>query len=109
MDSRMNLNQPVMRTTDSSERIATHLPAWDLLPPQALLVRRRGGHHAEPMAVPTNDASAPVHRSSVEVTEPAAAPSLPSAPHPQAPAVCRQCQEPLDDGASFCSECGTRQ
>ena len=101
--------QPVLASSPQGDgRLATQFPTWDLLPPHTLLVRRRSVHALKtppiPEAVVRIPAAAPVPPTQV----PAAARVPP--PHTSvSPACCRQCNQPLELDAMFCSECGARQ
>jgi len=95
------------RVPSAGERLASHLPAWDLVPSHTLLVRRRSG-----LASKTTDTSeapltthTPVLASQPHTAQHAQVPSV----EPSAPVLCRQCKQPLEEGASFCSECGAKQ
>ena len=97
-------------TAGEKSGLATQFPSWDLLPPHTLLVRRRFGQSPAPKALPKAEAVA-APRAAVPRPQ-APAPAPPSAllgEAPPAPVLCQQCHEPMEDGATFCSECGAKQ
>jgi hypothetical protein len=119
MEPRPILNQfaaatpvsPAPGDAAGEERLATHLPIWDLVPPHALLVRRRAVHApaAPPSPVHTPARSpSPVYTSAAAASPPQVRPPAVSA-QPVSSRACQQCNEPLEDGAAFCSECGASQ
>ena len=93
-------------SSQSEGPVATSLPVWDLVPPHTFVPRR-------PVKVtyvaPVPDV--PAHASPSRPVAPqepvAASAALDDAA--SSTAVCRQCHEPVEDGAGFCSECGTPQ
>ena len=101
--------QPILGSSPQGDgRLATQFPSWDLLPPHTLLVRRRSVQVPKtpqtPEAVVRTPAATPVPK--VQAPAPARVPPPEIAP---SPIVCRQCNQPLEDGATFCSECGAKQ
>jgi hypothetical protein len=106
MERRPLLNE----TAGEVSRLATQFPNWDLLPPHTLLVRRRFGQAAAPKTLPKAEAVA-ARQAAIPVPRPTA-PAPPPVPPVEAPpsrVLCQQCHEPMEDGASFCSECGAKQ
>lgn len=98
---------PGVASVDSSHEgtsvlpLASQLPAWDLQPAHELLTRRRPATSKQP--VPQQPAA----------VDPLAVPAAPvNDSPPMAPAAapsCRSCKAPLEEGSSFCTECGARQ
>ena len=104
-------NSPSFRGNQGESPLASQLPAWDLIPAHTLLVRRRPGalNKPAPRSDTTDKALAaappPVPRAAAPAPTPA-----PVAPPPAPEAVpdrfCLSCGSQLEEGATFCTDCG---
>lgn len=87
--------------------LATQLPGWDLLPAHTLLVRRRPA----PAYKPSAQSNVPASGSMAASPPPPSPPSLPastSVAPAERDAFCKNCGASLEEGATFCTGCGTK-
>jgi hypothetical protein len=94
---------------DDQSPLVHGFPAWDLLPANPLLLRRkstgRGPNRPALAAVPPPAVAPAV----ATATTPQAAPATERSEQPSTPKNnCTQCGGVLEAGAVFCGECGTR-
>lgn len=92
---------------DAQSPLVHGFPAWDLLPANPLLLRRKPtgrGPNRPALAVVPPPAVAPA------ATRPAADPQVAAVVEqpPTSANTCTQCGRALEAGAIFCGECGTR-
>jgi hypothetical protein len=107
----LSSNSPSSRGNQQDSPLASQLPAWDLLPAYTLLVRRRPGALNRPPSRPDASGQAPMTTPPPVPVAAASAPSpAPVAPPPaQAPdRFCQGCGSQLEEGATFCTDCGTK-
>ena len=106
-------NLPSSRVRQQDSPLASQLPDWDLVPAHTLLVRRRPGAlntatsrsdapDKGPMAAPPLPPPVPV--------APSASSTPPGVPPPLAAPdrFCQSCGSQLEEGATFCTDCGTK-
>jgi hypothetical protein len=98
---------------DADSPLAGQLPDWDLVPADPLLVRRRvrsaAGTAALNVLSAMPPAAAPAGAAPPSAPRSAPPTPVPSAAPPAAPAFCTSCGGALDEGALFCTQCGTRR
>jgi hypothetical protein len=104
-------NSPSPRGNQQDSPLASQLPAWDLVPAHTLLVRRRPGALNRPPARSDTPDKAPMTATPPAPVATVSGPS-PVAP-PPAPAsapdrFCQSCGSQLEEGATFCTDCGKK-
>ncbi|MBI4893160.1 MAG: zinc ribbon domain-containing protein [Acidobacteria bacterium] len=104
----MPSNLPTSRGNQQDSPLASQLPAWDLVPAHTLLVRRRPGALNRPASRSDAPDKAPIAVPPPPVPV-AVAPAPVNAPPPAMPdRFCQHCGSQLEDGATFCTDCGTK-
>jgi hypothetical protein len=104
-------NSPSSRGSQQDSPLASQLPAWDLVPAHNLLVRRRPGPLNKPASRSDASDKASVHAPAPALLAAASAPSRAQIAPPPAPTpdrFCQNCGSQLEEGATFCTDCGTR-
>jgi hypothetical protein len=102
-------NLPLSRGHQQDSPLASQLPAWDLVPAHTLLVRRRPGplnatsRSEAPDKGPMAPAPLPPPAPSVSSTGPGVTPPLAAVDR-----FCQNCGLQLEEGATFCADCGTK-
>jgi hypothetical protein len=102
-------NLPLSRGDQQDSPLASQLPAWDLVPPHTLLVRRRpapftpasrsDGQGRTFMATPPPPA---------RVTAAFLSPAVASPPERVPDRFCQGCGSQLEEAAAFCADCGAK-
>ena len=109
-----NLSNPSAGATTSAQDrlpespLASQLPNWDLLPAHTLLVRRRPA----PTYKPPAQTDVPASGSKAVPKPPSSPPPLPastSAVSAKHDAFCQNCGASLEEGATFCTGCGSKR
>jgi hypothetical protein len=106
-------NSPSSRGNQQDSPLASQLPAWDLVPAHTLLVRRRPGALNKPASrsdAPEKAAIAappPVPRAAAPASTPAPV-APPPAPASAPDRFCQSCGSQLEEGATFCTDCGKK-
>jgi hypothetical protein len=102
------------RGNSQDSPLASQLPAWDLIPAHTLLVRRRPDVLNKPAArsdapdkTPIAVAPPPPPVAAASIPSPAPASVAPS-PAPAPDRFCQSCGSQLEEGATFCTDCGTK-
>lgn len=104
-------NMPPALGAQQDSPLASQLPAWDLVPAHTLLVRRRPGVANRPPSRPDTPDKAPMTVPPPTPIAAASAPSPAAAAPPPAPTpdrFCQSCGSQLEEGATFCTDCGTK-
>ena len=106
-------NSPSSRGNQQDSPLASQLPAWDLVPAHTLLVRRRPGALNRPPdrsdaseKAPMTAPPPPAPRAAAPAPAPAPVTS-PPAPEPAPDRFCQSCGSQLEEGATFCTDCGS--
>jgi hypothetical protein len=108
-------NSPSSRGNQQDSPLASQLPAWDLVPAHTFLVRRRPGALNKPPSRSEAPDKAPMTAASpapvaaISAPAPVAPPPAPApAPAPAPDRFCQGCGSQLEEGATFCTDCGTK-